>query len=204
MHVRPRHHDFAELHLAKFDGAEDEAFFAQGQKAAFARLLNLHLEFFGGVHHGVAVRRGNTHGANDAAGNAVEQVNRRPERLQKPMEGPRNQQRHALGSAQADALGHQLAKDHVHSREQEKCQRQRRPMRDPCRSRAGCSAPDLLKRMRQRGFAESAQGQGAHRHPHLHAGNHALQVAEEFLHDSRGGIAAFHKLAHPRKAHGHQ
>ena len=56
VHVRPWHHDFAHLHLGQFDGADDKFFFAGGQQASLTRLLNLNLQFLGGVRHAVALR----------------------------------------------------------------------------------------------------------------------------------------------------
>ena len=54
MKIGARNHDFADLNLAKFDGAEDDFFFAGGEQAAFACLLDLDLQLFGGMRDTVA------------------------------------------------------------------------------------------------------------------------------------------------------
>ncbi len=56
MHVGPRHHQFAHLHAIEFNRAEDEFLFLHADKTAFARLLDLNLQFFRGVHLRVALR----------------------------------------------------------------------------------------------------------------------------------------------------
>src|SRR5262249_42558205 len=43
VHIRPRHHDLAHLHLSQLDGADNEFFLAGRQQTALARLLNLDL-----------------------------------------------------------------------------------------------------------------------------------------------------------------
>ena len=53
VHVGAGNHNFANLDLSEFDGAEDEFFFAGGEQAALPRLLDLDLQLFRGV--GVAV-----------------------------------------------------------------------------------------------------------------------------------------------------
>ena len=54
VHVGPRHHQLPHLHSVEFDRAEDEFLFLHPNEAAFARLLNLNLQFFRGVNLRVA------------------------------------------------------------------------------------------------------------------------------------------------------
>ena len=54
VHIRARDHNFANLELAQLDRAEDELLFPGSEQAAFARLLDLDLELFGGVSDAVA------------------------------------------------------------------------------------------------------------------------------------------------------
>ena len=46
VHVRTRDHDFSDLHLTEFYGANDEFFLAGRKQPTFARLLDLNLQLF--------------------------------------------------------------------------------------------------------------------------------------------------------------
>src|SRR6266700_798117 len=56
VHVRPGNHDFPDLDLSEFHGAEDELLFARRNQAALARLLNLDLQFFRRMGNAVNLR----------------------------------------------------------------------------------------------------------------------------------------------------
>src|SRR2546429_9800953 len=73
MHVRTRHHDFADLDLRQFDGAENEFFLAGGEQPTLARLLDLDLQLLGRVRDAVRWRNGDPQSFHDGAGDAVEQ-----------------------------------------------------------------------------------------------------------------------------------
>ena len=104
VHVRAGNHDFADLQLAEFDGAENELLFAGGEQAAFARLLNLNLEFFGGVGNAVPGGSDNAESLDDDAGGAVEEIDGPAKRVQKPQKGASHHERDALGAGEADAF----------------------------------------------------------------------------------------------------
>ena len=91
MHIRARHHDLAHLHLPQLDGADDEFFFAGRQQAALSRLLNLDLQFLGGMRRAMSVRLCNAERLNDSAGDGVEQVDSPAKRPQEPRKGPCDQ-----------------------------------------------------------------------------------------------------------------
>src|ERR1700674_3565311 len=74
MHVRTRDHDFANLYLAELNGADDEFFFAGSEESTLASLLNLNLQFFGGVRRARDLGLGNAKGLYDRAGNTVKQI----------------------------------------------------------------------------------------------------------------------------------
>src|SRR5258708_20969885 len=56
VHVRPGDHDFAHLHLAEFDGADDEFFFARSEESALASLLDWDLQLLGGMRRARSLR----------------------------------------------------------------------------------------------------------------------------------------------------
>ena len=74
VHVGARNHHFADLDLAQLHRALNEFHFGGGNQAAVARLLHHHLQFFGGTHQGMAVRRDDAERADDLFGDAVEQI----------------------------------------------------------------------------------------------------------------------------------
>ena len=113
VHVRARNHNFADLDLAKFDGAEDDSLFAWCKQTAFASLLNLNLQLFGGVRDTVACLRRNSHGGDDFPGNAIEQIDGPAKSVQEPMERASNEKRDAFGACKADRFGDQFADYHV-------------------------------------------------------------------------------------------
>src|SRR5215467_4903384 len=53
VHIRPRHHNLAHLHLSHFDGAQNKSLFARSQQPPLSRLLYLDLQFLGRVRHAV-------------------------------------------------------------------------------------------------------------------------------------------------------
>ncbi len=118
VHVRTRNHDFADLYLAELDGADNEFFFARGEEAALASLLNLNLQLFGGMHRARDLGLCNPKGLYDRTGNTVKQIDGPAKSRQEPGKRPRDQQRHALRARQADGLWHEFADDYVQSAEQ--------------------------------------------------------------------------------------
>jgi hypothetical protein len=72
MDVGARHHDLADLELAKLEGALDVAFFVRSQKPALARLLDDDLQFFRGMNRGVAEPRRDSQGPHHGARHSVQ------------------------------------------------------------------------------------------------------------------------------------
>ena len=104
-HVGAGDHDLADLQLAKFDGAENKLFFTDGQQSPFTCLLDLNLQFFGGVRLAVADRSGQAQRFHDDAGNAIEQINRPAEGIQEPLKRARNHQSHRSARTRLMVLG---------------------------------------------------------------------------------------------------
>ena len=102
VHVGTGNHDFANLDLSEFDGAEDEFFFAGGEQAALARLLDLDLQLFGGVRVAVFLFSGDAERANESARDGVEERNRPTKGVEKPAKRTRDEQSDAFGAGQAD------------------------------------------------------------------------------------------------------
>src|SRR5581483_8144989 len=71
VHIRARHHDFADLHLAQLDRAKNEFLFPRREQASFAGLLDLDLQFLGGMRDAVPVRHGHAQRLDHHPGNAV-------------------------------------------------------------------------------------------------------------------------------------
>src|SRR6202166_4339797 len=87
VHVRTGDHDFADLQLAEFDGAENKLLFSDREQSTFAALLNLYLKFFGGMGNTMAGGPHDAKHANDGAGDAVKKIDGPAERVEKPGEG---------------------------------------------------------------------------------------------------------------------
>ena len=98
MHVRTRHHDFADLDLRQFDGAENEFFLAGGEQPTLARLLDLDLQLLGRVRDAVRWRNGDPQSFHDGAGDAVEQTDKPAKGVEKPAKRHSHEQGHAFGA----------------------------------------------------------------------------------------------------------
>src|SRR5258708_22786199 len=121
VYVRAWRDYVAHLDLSKFHGAENELFFTGRDQAAFTGLLNLDLEFFGGVRNTVNLRGSNSQGLHNRARYAVEQMDCPAKSAQEPAEGHGNQQGHALGTGQADGFRDEFPNDHVQCAQESKC-----------------------------------------------------------------------------------
>ena len=156
VHVWAWDHDFADLHLAQFDRADDELFFSGGQEAALACLLDLNLQLFGGVRSVVAVGLGDAEGFDDRAGDAVQEVDGPAEGVEEPGKRQGNEQGYAFGAGQADGFGDQLAKDDVQNTQEHECNRQGDRVDEESGGTAGELRPNGLKHRGERAFAQSA------------------------------------------------
>ena len=77
-------------------------------------------------------------------------------------------------------------------------------VRHPCSLAARQPVEQGTKKLGKNGFAQRADGQTGERNADLHAGNDAIELTEECVHNAGSGVAAVHKLAHVRGPHGHQ
>ena len=94
-------------------------------QAAFARLLNLNLQFFRGVNLRVAGASGKSQPAEDPAAGPVEQTDRRTEHFEIPLKRRRNQKGDAFRALQAHAFGNEFAQHDVQRRQEKKRHRER-------------------------------------------------------------------------------
>ena len=105
--------------LAQFNRAEDEFFFPGGEQAPFARLLDLDLQFFGGVGHAVTA---GSHESPRAFTMRPEAPSSRSMAHRNVFRNHRNgratMQRDALRPGKTDRFGHQFAQDHVNGAEE--------------------------------------------------------------------------------------
>jgi len=67
VHIRAGNHDLPDLQLAQLDGAENEFFFSDRQQSSFTCLLDLDLQFFGGMGDAVPCGPYDTQCADDSA-----------------------------------------------------------------------------------------------------------------------------------------
>ena len=166
-----------------------------GKQTPIVGLLDHHLKLLGGAHQRVAVGRNNSQHADDFFGGAVEKINPPPEGIQKPMKGPRNQQRDAFGPREAQALGHQLAQHHLQHGEQTKREDQSHAVRDHSRPRARNRFHKGPEDACQRDFTDVAKRQAGDGNAHLYARNDAAEVAEERFDDLGTGVPLLDELA---------
>src|SRR5206468_1890205 len=185
VYVRARNHDFAHLNLSKLHGAENEFFFAGGDQAAFTGLLNLDLEFLGGMRNAVNLSGGNSQGLHNRAGNPVEKMDGPAKSAQEPPEGHGYQQGHALGTGEADSLGNQFPDDYVQCAEESKCTGQCNGMSSESGVGSKIGRPDGLKHFCKRSFAERTNRQARKGDAELHDGNDTMQIAEDRFDNAR-------------------
>src|SRR5258707_709327 len=195
MQVRARNHDFANLDLAEFDGAEDDFFFAGGEQSAFASLLNLDLEFFGGVSDAVAGLGIDAHGFDDGSGSAIEKFNGPAKSIQEPVKGPGDKEGDAFGAGQADGFGNKLADDYVQSGEESERGGQSEGVGQNGRAGSLNSGPERAKEICQSGFAESAESETGESDAKLNARDDAVQVGDEVGYDFCADITGGDQLA---------
>ena len=202
MHVGPRHHDLAHANLAQFQGAEDDALFARGEQAVLAGLANLHLQLLGRVRDGVSGDQPrDAQRAHDFAAESLEQDHGPAKRGQIPVKRARNQERGAAGVFERDGLGHQFAEDDVQDGEEREGQDYGNAVGHERRAAAGQPIQHGTKELGEHRLAQGADGQAGERDAHLHAGDDAVELAEELLHDAGASVAAFEELPHARGAH---
>src|SRR5229473_1606897 len=204
VYVRARNHYFAHLNLSKFHGAENELFFAGRDQAAFTGLLNLNLEFLGGMRNTVNLRGSNSQGLHNRARYAVEQMDGPAKSPQEPAKGHGHQQGHALGAGQADGLGNQFPDDYVQCAEESKCAGERDGMSEERGTCSKSSGPNGLKHFCKRSFAERTNRQARKGDAELHAGNDTMQIAEERFDNARTGAPLGDELADAGQAHGNE
>ena len=82
-------------------------------QAAFARLLNLNLQFFRGVNLRVARAPGKSQPAQDPPAGPIEQTDRRAEHFEIPLKRGSNQKSDAFRALQAHAFGNEFAEHDV-------------------------------------------------------------------------------------------
>ena len=151
--------------------------FRGGQQAAVARLLDHHLQFFGGARLACDRAAPITPSARTIfSAKLSSKLDRPAECVQKPVKRPRDQQRHAFGARQAQVFGT--------SSPSTTCRIvSRRKGDEPARCRARSPPPtdariDRTSGVRnpcERDFAEIAERQAGERDADLHAGNHAAR-----------------------------
>src|SRR5438477_4277489 len=201
VHVRTGHHNFTYLNLAKLDGAEDNALFAGGEKAAFASLLNLDLQFFGGVRQAVTFVSTNAHGANDFCGSFIQEIDSPTERIQKPVKRPGDQESNAFRTSETDSLRNQFTNDNVQNREQDKRGSESQSVSQDGGTSSLDTRPKRSKEICESGFAEGAKSEAGESDAKLDAGNDAMQVGDEARDDFCARIAFGNKLTNARQAH---
>ena len=204
MHIRPRDHHFAHLHLPQFHRRLNKFHFGRRQQSAVPRLLHHHLQLFGRPHQSVAVRRHHPQRQNDFFRETIEQIDGPAKRIQKPLKRAGNQQRHPLGPRQAQTLRHQFAQHHLQNRQQPKGHHQRNRVRRQRRPRTRNRQQQRAQHFRQGHFPEIPQRQTRQGNSHLHSGHDPRQIAQQLFHDFRPRVALLHKLADARLAHRHQ
>ena len=204
MHVRPRHHHLAHLNLAQLHRALNELHLRGRHQAAVARLLDHHLQLFGGANERVAVGRDHAERAHHPFGNSIEQINRPAERVQKPLKRARDQQRHAFGARQAQALGDKLAQHDLQHGQQPERDHERDAVRYHRRPRPRDRRNQRTQERGKGKFPDVSEQEARDGDADLHAGNHAAQVTQQMLDDLGARVAFFHQLTHARKPNGDQ
>ena len=192
VHVRARNHDFTRLDLSQLDRALDELHFGFRNQTAVARLLDHHLEFLGGAHKRVAVRRDDPQGEYELLGDSVEQVDCGTKRLQEPVKRSRNEKRYALGAGKAEALRYEFAQHDLQKSEKSESENECRRMGQQSGPRLPDAFDEGIEDPRQRHFAKIAEQEACDRYPDLHARYDAADVAEEILDDLRPRHRPFH------------
>src|SRR6266566_3339105 len=201
MQVGARNHDFTNLDLAEFDGAEDDFFFTGGKQAAFASLLNLNLKFFGGVSDTVAGLGIDAHGFDDGSGNAIEKFNGPTKSVQEPVKGPGDKEGDAFGAGQADGFGNEFADDYVQSGEESERDGKSEGVGQNGGAGSLNSGPERAKEICQSGFAERAESETGERDAKLYTGDDAVQIGDKVGYDFRANVSGGNELANAREAH---
>src|SRR5258708_23355862 len=148
-------------------------FFAGGEQSAFASLLNLDLEFFGGVSDAVAGLGIDAHGFDDGSGSAIEKFNGPAKSIQEPMKGPGDKEGDAFGAGQADGFGNEFADDYVQSGEESKCDSKSEGVGQNGGAGSLNSGPERAKEICEGGFAESAESETGEGDAKLYTGDDA-------------------------------
>src|SRR5713101_6416182 len=200
VHIRTRDHDFADLELAEFDGAENKFFFAGSEETLFAGLLDLDLQFLRGVGEAVAGVRADAEGLDDGAGDAVEQIDGPAKGLEEPPEGPGDEKGDAFGLREADAFGDEFAEDNVNGAEEDEGEGESDGVHEEEHADAAFRGHDVLNEFGEGGFAERAESQAGEGDTELHARDDAVEIAEERFHDFCLGVALDDQLADAREA----
>ena len=142
--------------------------------------------------------------AHDFFRRVVQQIDRPAESVQKPVKGPRDEQRHSFCARQAQALGNQFTQHDLQHRQQAESDRQR----DAVRDQRGPRATNFLHQRAQNAgecdFAQIPERKARERDAHLHAGNHPAQIGKQAFDDLRARVALFHQLTYARLPHGNQ
>src|SRR5580658_4669654 len=152
----------------------------------------------------MAVRSHHSERADDSFGDAVKQIDGPAKRVEKPVKRPRDQQRHAFGARQAEALGNQLAEDDLQNSEETEDDDERYTMLDDRSPGAGYVFDEGPDNRGQGDFAEIAQRKAGDGDPDLHAGNDAAEIADQQFNNLGAGVALFDQLANARKPDGDQ
>jgi len=202
VHVGARNHDFADLKLTQFDGAEYEFFFARGEQPAFAGLLDLNLQLLRGMHDAMAARRHYSESFDDRAGHAVEKINRPAKGVEKPLEWPCDHERNAFSASEANGFGNELAEDDVDGAEKQKGERERGRVDQDYGAQTALRGHDALDEAGEGGFAECTDAQAGEGDADLNTGDDAMEVSQKLLDNLGLAIAFGDELAHARLADG--
>src|SRR6266850_6139741 len=104
--------------------------------------------------------------------------------VEKPMEGPGNEQCDAFRAGQAECLWNQFPDDHVESAQESECRSQCHGMGHERSAPPETGGPNRLKYFRERRFAKRADGEAGEGDAKLYAGDDAMQITEEHLNNT--------------------
>src|SRR5258708_39213647 len=170
-------------------------FFAGGEQSAFASLLNLDLEVFGGGSDAVAGLGIDAHGFDDGSGSAIEKFNGPAKSVQEPVKGPGDKEGDAFGTGQADSFGNELADDYVQSGEESECDGKSEGVGHNGGAGSLNSGPERAKEICKGGFAKSAASAAGEGDAQLNARDDAVQVGDEVGYDFCADVTGGDQLA---------
>lgn len=194
VNIRPRNHDFAHLNLAELHRRLDEFDFAGADEAAFASLLNQHLELFNGANQGMAGRRGDTEETDKLRGDEIEGIDGPAKGVQEPFERASNDESNAFGTGQTERFGNQFTEDDFEASEKGEGDDQRDAMSGDRGPRTRDIRDERAEDVRERDFTDIAEEQADDGDSNLNSRDHTIEVSEKRFDDSRPGVALFDQL----------